>query len=204
MQTRTPFFLSIAAGLLIGIGGSVFLACENRYVGAVLFSVALLSICYQGLFLYTGKIGYIAWQHDRQSITAVVITLAGNLIGTLAAGLSVGVMKPAYVETARTLCEKKLAMAPLQVLIAGVFCGMLMYLAVEIYKSKQTPVGILFCVPVFILSGFEHSIADLFYFFTARIVNGEMAWFLLLVVVGNSVGGMLIPWLKMAAGEKYG
>ena len=204
MQTRTPFFLSIAAGLLIGIGGSVFLACENRYVGAVLFSVALLSICYQGLFLYTGKIGYIAWQHDRQSITAVVITLAGNLIGTLAAGLSVGVMKPAYVETARMLCEKKLAMAPLQVLIAGVFCGMLMYLAVEIYKSKQTPVGILFCVPVFILSGFEHSIADLFYFFTARIVNGEMAWFLLLVVVGNSVGGMLIPWLKMAAGEKHG
>lgn len=204
MQTRTPFFLSIAAGLLIGIGGSVFLACENRYVGAVLFSVALLSICYQGLFLYTGKIGYIAWQHDRQSITAVVITLAGNLIGTLAAGLSVGVMKPAYVETARTLCEKKLTMAPLQVLIAGVFCGMLMYLAVEIYKSKQTPVGILFCVPVFILSGFEHSIADLFYFFTARIVNGEMAWFLLLVVVGNSVGGMLIPWLKMAAGEKHG
>ncbi len=204
MQTRTPFFLSIAAGLLIGIGGSVFLACENRYVGAVLFSVALLSICYQGLFLYTGKIGYIAWQHDRQSITAVVITLVGNLIGTLAAGLSVGVMKPAYVETARTLCEKKLAMAPLQVLIAGVFCGMLMYLAVEIYKSKQTPVGILFCVPVFILSGFEHSIADLFYFFTARIVNGEMAWFLLLVVVGNSVGGMLIPWLKMAAGEKHG
>ena len=204
MQTRTPFFLSIAAGLLIGIGGSVFLACENRYVGAVLFSVALLSICYQGLFLYTGKIGYIAWQHDRQSITAVVITLAGNLIGTLAAGLSVGVMKPAYVETARTLCEKKLAMAPLQVLIAGVFCGMLMYLAEEIYKSKQTPVGILFCVPVFILAGFEHSIADLFYFFTARIVNGEMAWFLLLVVVGNSVGGMLIPWLKMAAGEKHG
>ena len=79
-----------------------------------------------------------------------------------------------------------------------------MYLAVEIYKSKQTPVGILFCVPVFILAGFEHSIADLFYFFTARIVNGEMAWFLLLVVVGNSVGGMLIPWLKMAAGEKHG
>ena len=90
MQIRYPFFLSIAAGILIGIGGSVFLACESRYVGAVLFSVALLSICYQGLYLFTGKIGYIARQHDRQSVIAVLVTLCGNFLGTLASGLAVG------------------------------------------------------------------------------------------------------------------
>ncbi len=49
----------ISAGILISIGGSVFLACDNKYVGAVMFSVALLCICLKGYSLYTGKIGFI-------------------------------------------------------------------------------------------------------------------------------------------------
>lgn len=204
MKLRYPFFLSIAAGILIGIGGSVFLACENRVVGAVLFAVALLSICYLGLYLYTGKIGYVALQHDRQSVAAVAVTLVGNLIGTLASGLAVGYIKPNYVVTAADLCEKKLTMLPGQIFLAGVFCGILMYIAVEVFKSHHTPVGILFCVPVFILAGFEHSVADMFYFFTARMMTGEVFLFLLIVVLGNTVGGMLLPWLKMAAGEEHG
>lgn len=204
MHLRYPFFLSVAAGILIGIGGSVFLACENRVVGAVLFAVALLSICYEGLYLFTGKIGYIALQHDQQSVAAVLVTLLGNLLGTLASGLAVGYVKPAYMETAAAMCAKKLAMAPGQVFLAGVFCGILMFLAVDIFKNAKTPVGILFCVPVFILAGFEHSIADLFYFFTARLISGEMASFLLIVVLGNTVGGMLLPWMKLLAGEQHG
>jgi len=201
---KTPFFLSVAAGLFIGIGGSVFLACDSRYVGAVLFAVALLSICYLGLYLYTGKIGYIAMNHDKASVLAVLVTLCGNFLGTLASGLAVGYVKPAYMETAQAMCETKLLAAPGQVFLAGVFCGILMYTAVELYKSGKTPLGILFCVPVFILAGFEHSVADMFYFFTARLFTGETFLFLLIVVLGNTVGGMLIPWLKLAAGEKNG
>ena len=204
MQIRYPFFLSIAAGILIGIGGSVFLACDSRYVGAVLFSVALLSICYQGLYLFTGKIGYIARQHDRQSVIAVLVTLCGNFLGTLASGLAVGYVKPGYMETAAAMCAKKLAMAPGQIFLAGVFCGILMFLAVDIFKNAKTPVGIVFCVPVFILAGFEHSIADMFYFFTARLFTGEMILFLVIVVLGNTVGGMLLPWMKLLAGEQNG
>lgn len=200
MQIKTPFVLSITAGLYIGIGGAVFLSCDNRVVGAILFSVALLSICYLGLFLFTGKIGYMAVQHDKQSVAAVIVTLVGNIIGTLIAGLLAGYMKPALMETARSLCENKLLLAPMQVVIAGIFCGILMYTAVELFKTNQTPAGIFFCVPVFILAGFEHSIADMYYFFTARMFTGEVFVFLLLVVLGNSIGGMLVPWLKKVAG----
>lgn len=51
------------AGIMIAIGGSVFLACYgdgsvlNRAIGAFFFSIALLCICYKGYSLYTGKIG---------------------------------------------------------------------------------------------------------------------------------------------------
>lgn len=53
-------FYGICAGILIGIGGAVFLASENRVIGAILFSVALICICAKGYSLYTGKVGYLA------------------------------------------------------------------------------------------------------------------------------------------------
>lgn len=201
MQLKAPFFLSVTAGLFIGIGGCVFLSCESKVVGAVLFAVALLSICYLGLFLFTGKIGYIAVQHDRQSVAAVIVTLIGNFIGTLIAGLAAGVYKPALMETAQTLCSGKLLLEPSQALIAGIFCGVMMYTAVELFKTGKNTAGIFFCVPVFILSGFEHSIADMFYFFTARMFTTDVFAFLAIVVVGNTIGGMLVPFMKQLAGD---
>ena len=58
-MVKKDLLYGLAAGILIGIGGTVFLACENKIVGAVLFSVALLCICLRGYALYTGKIGFI-------------------------------------------------------------------------------------------------------------------------------------------------
>ena len=48
------FISGIMSGLLVSIGGTVFLACDSRYVGAVMFAVALLCICYKGYYLFTG------------------------------------------------------------------------------------------------------------------------------------------------------
>ena len=82
-------------------------------------------------------------------------------------------------------------------MIRGFFCGVLMYVAVWVYREKKTVAGILFCIPVFILSGFEHSIADMFYFSLAGTVfQGRSLLFLLLVVLGNSLGGLFIPCLQ--------
>ena len=66
----------IKAGIMIAIGGSVFLACENRYIGAILFSVALLCICLKGYSLFTGKVGYLPENHSKE---AVKILLCGLL-----------------------------------------------------------------------------------------------------------------------------
>ena len=76
-----------------------------------------------------------------------------------------------------------------------------MYLAVAIWKDKKSTLTIFFCVPVFILSGFEHSIADLFYFFAAGEWNGKGILFLLIVLLGNTVGGMLFPLLGKLSGR---
>ena len=194
--------LAFAAGVFISIGGTVFLSCDDRYIGAVLFTVALMSICYLGLYLYTGKIGYLVTAHAKQDVQTILLTLLGNLLGTLTCGLLLPVAKPALTEKAAALCAPKLTMSPLAVLITAFFCGVLMYTAVSIYREKKSPIGILFCVPVFILSGFEHSIADMFYLFAARAFTGRAVLFLVLVVIGNTLGGMLLPALNVWTGGK--
>lgn len=193
---------SIAAGIFIGIGGSVFLAIENKIAGAVFFTVALLCICQLDLLLYTGKIGFLAFDHSQPEIITTAVCLAGNCIGTGLAGTAIRYCRPQVIARAVTMMEDKLAVSFGRTFFTALFCGILMYAAVRIYRERQSLSGILFCVPVFILAGFEHSIADMFYAWTALVGGGRTELFLAVVVLGNTVGGLLIPTLKRIAGEK--
>ena len=191
----------ISAGLMIAIGGSVFLACENRYVGAVMFSVGLLAICYKGYYLFTGKVGFLSEKHGKEEISLVLLCLLGNCIATTIVGWLVRFANPALQTAALTVCEAKLGQTLAQGFVRAIFCGVLMYMAVSIYRDQKSIAGILFCVPVFILAGFEHSIADMFYFAASGIVSFRAFVYLWVIVLGNSVGGMLLPKLN-AAGKK--
>ena len=187
----------ILAGIMIAIGGSIFLACENRVVGAVLFSVALLTICIKGYSLYTGKIGFIPEKHGKEEFSVLLLGLLGNAIATILCGFVIRFALPNLGDVAETICLSKLAQPFLSTLVRGTFCGILMYVAVSIYRDKQSVIGILFCIPVFILAGFEHSIADIFYFAASGIKSLEAFGFLWTVVLGNTIGGMLMPALAM-------
>ena len=194
---RRDLIDGVLAGFLVSIGGAVLLSCDNRYAGAFLFCIALLTICWFGFNLYTGKVGFLAKDHSKAALSTAYIGLLGNFLGTLLAGLLVFWAVPALREAALAACEKRLGQLPLQTLLRGFFCGVLMYVAVWVYREKKTVVGILFCIPVFILSGFEHSIADMFYFAVSGIVSLKAFVFLWLVIIGNALGAMLLPALQL-------
>ena len=187
----------ICAGILISIGGSVYLACDNKYIGAVLFTVALLCICLKGYSLYTGRIGFIVETHDKEYFGGLTLGLLGNAIGTAGCGYAIRLALPKLGEAAQTLCTGKLDQSFAQTLIRGIFCGVLMYLAVSDYKEKNNVIGVIFCIPVFILAGFEHSIADLFYFAASDIVSLQAFGFIWTVILGNSIGAVILPLLMM-------
>ncbi len=192
----------IFAGILISIGGAVYLSCDNKYVGAVLFSVALLCICYQGYSLYTGKICYIPQKHGKEEFSVLLTGLLGNVLATTVCGYALRYAIPKIGEAALISCNAKLQQDFGQTLIRAIFCGILIFLAVDIFRNHKTPLGILFCIPVFILSGFEHSVADMFYFASSGIVSLNAFAFIMVVILGNSIGGALIPTLKLVAGGK--
>ena len=115
-------FSGILAGLLISIGGTVFLSCSDKVVGSVAFTIGLLAVCYYGANLYTGRIGYLFDKHDKEALTDLVFGLLGNLIATTLCGLLLGPMKG---ESAVALCGGKLTQAPLETLLRAAFCGIL-------------------------------------------------------------------------------
>ncbi len=193
----------ILAGILIAIGGGVYLSCDNKYAGAVLFSIALLCICMKGYSLYTGKICYIPADHSKNAVSVLLLGLLGNLIATFVCGYALRYALPNIGDAALKACTAKLTQNFLQTLIRAVFCGILIYLAVDIFRREKTITGIIFCIPVFILSGYEHSIADMFYFAASGIVSLKACGFIWTVILGNTVGGILIPLLSRI-GEKNG
>ncbi len=192
--------LSFAAGVFIGIGGTVYLSCENKVVGAVLFAVGLMAICQLGMMLFTGKIGYIVNAHTKLDVLQTLFCLIGNAIGTCVSGLVIGLCRPALPAIAEAMTDTKLTQPLYLVFLSAIFCGILMYTAVAIYKEKGTIAGIVFCVPVFILCGFEHSIADMAYFWIGRNGGFAAVIFTIVVILGNAVGGCVVPVLKRLAG----
>ena len=195
----------LMAGILISIGGSVYLACADKVIGAVFFSVALLCICFKGYSLFTGKVGFLPEKCDKEALSVLFSGLLGNTVGTIACGYLLRFAVPNIGAAAEVLCAAKLENQALwQTLVRALFCGILMYLAVSIYRDRQTPLAIIFCIPVFILSGFEHSIADMYYFAASGIVSLRAFLFLVIVIAGNAAGGVLLPLLAKigSRGEK--
>ena len=184
------------SALMISIGGSVFLACENRYVGAALFSVALFTICLMQFNLYTGKIGFMVNSHKKEDFKALLFGLLGNFLGCIIFGLLIRVGIPSIAKTAEIVSSAKLEQ------IRAFFCGVLMYVAVWSYREKSSVIGIFVCIPVFILSGFEHSIADMFYLSAGGFFNFNALLYIFLIVIGNSVGGMFIPAVQKLVNYK--
>lgn len=192
------FLEAVLAGISIAIGGIIYLSLDNKVIGALMFTVGLYGIVLNGLYLYTGKIGYLVEQEDKKSYLGLLLTTwLGNLAGTMLAAAAVSVTRIRGIsEKAAGLCDTKLADTPGSVFVLAIFCGILMYVAVDGFREKGNPLILFLCVSVFILSSFEHCVANMFYFAAAGAWSGKTIIYLILMTLGNSVGGMLIPAVK--------
>ena len=202
---KNAFLNSLLAGVFISVGGTVFVSLAStghKIEGAIFFAIALLSICMLGLYLFTGKVGYMVEDHSKNAFLALLCGLGGNYIASTLFGVMLSYALPSVQVFAKGMCETKLSLNPVGAFLLAFMCGILMYTAVHIYKLHKSIAGIIFCVPVFILCGFEHSIADMFYFAVARAFSFKYVLFILLVILGNALGGMLVPFVKKFTAEK--
>lgn len=180
------FIKSIYAGCMIGVGGIVYLSIENKFLGALLFSFGLLTIVTQGFWLYTGKIGFVK---KIDELFDMAITILGNFAGTLIMAL---LCKASHLTiNSMELVGKKLDNNILHIFILSMFCGVMMYLAIDNYNKAKNIVFIIAPVMIFILSGFEHSIANMFYFNLAAQYNFKSLGYIFVMLLGNGIGAKL-------------
>lgn len=183
---------------MIAIGGTVFLSIENKVIGASLFSIGLFGVLIYNLNLYTGKIGYLITNFNLKYVKELAITIIGNFIGACSVGFILR-----YTRIYDNIYSKVLILANtklndnlLSIFILSIFCGLLMYFAVNGFK-KQTDFGkylvVYLGVAVFILCGFEHCIANMYYFSVADIWSLKTLGYTGIMVLGNSVGSFIIP-----------
>lgn len=191
MEKAQILIKSVYAGFMIGIGGIVYLSVEDKIIGSLLFSFGLLTIVTQGFSLYTGKIGFIETWKELPDILIIVI---GNFIGTWIvaqiahmAGLAIN---------SQELVHKKLEHTLPSVLFLSIFCGIMMYLAIDNYNKSKNIIFIIAPVMIFILSNFEHSVANMFYFNLANIYSPKSFCYLFLMVIGNGIGANLFDKIK--------
>lgn len=181
-------FKSILAGMLISFAGIIYLECENKIIGAFLFSIGLIGVISLNANLYTGKVGYI---NSKKSFTDVIIILIFNIITAYIIGFI-------YKQTIKTEINPmltRLEKSYFDLFFDSVICGVLIYLAVELYKKTSKWLVVIICVMGFILSGMEHSIADAFYFGVSDF-EFESLIVLLIIIFGNGFGSLLIRKLQ--------
>ncbi len=201
--TGKIFINAVLAGLFIGMAGTVYLCTPNPIAGAFLFAFGLMTIVCYGFKLYTGAIGYLVnMGRETGAYLGTLLTIwLGNFAGCWLVGTLIRHSRSYAMLSDRVsgIVHAKLNDSWSSLLILAVFCGILMYLAVETYRRKDDfpPIfrfaAVFLCVAVFILSGFEHCVANMYYFSVAGAWNGESLCAILLMTLGNSIGGWLLP-----------
>ena len=106
-------------------------------------------------------------------------------------------IQTAQEQTAAAFTAARLDGSLLSLFVLGIFCNLLMFFGVDGYKNIKHDVGkyiVLFLsISLFILCGFEHCVADMFYFAAARMITGETMLRLAVITAGNMVGSVLLP-----------
>lgn len=200
------FIRAIYAGICIGVGGIIYLMCPYKTLGAFLFAIGLLTILLYKFKLFTGMVGY-ALENKPSYIIDLLIVWFGNLCGTY---LVAWLIRNTRLTFNLEFVETKLTDTWYSLLILGVFCGLLMFIGVACFKyCKRTADSVfavvmpVLCVAVFILAGFEHCVADMFYFaLSGRLSDGVSS--LLIITAGNTIGGLLIPVVNLIKEPKNG
>ena len=188
---------AVLAGACIAFGGVAFLSVENSVLGALFFTAGLFCVCTFGLKLFTGKVCYV-FKNGRGYALELPVVWLGNFAGTMIVAALVRLSRIAAISArAAEMCAVKLGDTLPSLFILGIMCNIFIYIAVEGFNEGRGELGkylaLFFGVTVFILCSYEHCVADMFYFSAAGMWSGKAFGRIVIITLGNAVGGVLFP-----------
>lgn len=175
---------SLLSGILIGLGAAGYLAVGG-IPGAIIFAFGLIGVVLTGVPLYTGKAGVLK---GDESWTLIGIWF-WNVMGCILIGLLVKYAgSDTSITNAMTIVDGRFEAGWVKGLLRSIGCGLIIDLSVYQFRKSGSLIPILFGVPLFILCGFYHSIADVVYLTVSWNRNPEIYWYYPVIVIGNYIG----------------
>ena len=199
-------FVTFTLGTPLNAAGSPML----KAVQAFAFAAALSLVIMAGAELFTGNNmvlgsasfnGCIPW---GKTVKAWILCYVGNILGSLlgVAGFQLtGVPKGDIGAYFAQVAAAKMSLTPVQLLVRGIFCNILVCLAVWCALKMKSESGklimVFWCIFVFMICGFEHSVANMSILAVGLLNAGDAAvsiggyfYNLLFVTIGNMIGGV--------------
>jgi formate/nitrite transporter len=191
------FILAILAGAFIGLGAEFCTLTItdtnlgfgiNKLLGGIVFSLGLILVVIAGAELFTGNnLIIVAWVNGKLSLGRLmrnwVIVYLGNLVGSLATALLMYMTRQWTFSgyhvgvTAINIANSKVNLAFGEAMARGILCNALVCLAVWLCMSARSVVdkilAIVFPITAFVASGFEHSIANMYFIPMGMLLKGE-------------------------------
>lgn len=160
--------------------------------GAVTFAWGLIVIVQMKLKLYTGAAGF--FKNDKEFFRLWYI-LFGNVVGCVfTAFLFAGA--PGIREAAAAIIMKRLSITAFDNFLLAIGCGMIMTIAVYFVnrRGKYRYLPLLFGIPLFIICGFPHCIADAFYIAIADFS----------LLGADALSAAIVTWIGVVLGNFIG
>lgn len=190
------------AGIIIGLGAAANLLIGGL-PGAVIFSFGLLMICALQYDLFTGKVG--ATILGEYKLGKLIAAFSFNFAGVLLVNLLLlfSPLCPTLVEKATVITQVRLNNPWYANIGLGILCGICVQLSVDGWKATKHPLPVMLPVVVFVMCGFNHCIADMFYItYGAKNLNYIPIFE---TAIGNIIGAALLVadrWWQVHVGRK--
>ena len=197
--------MTLMSGGMIGICSTSSLVASGvlngKFIGAILFSLGMFVILAFEMKLFTGLIPDLP-HAKAKNLWKLPVCLIGNFIGVLAVYLLVTQISngEAVKEAGASLIGKKLDKDnwALGALSSSILCGILIAISVlsvhhSHKKGLSANVGVMFPIIVFVFCGFDHSIANMFYFYCLGEFSWRVVGYIALSILGNVIGGLILP-----------
>lgn len=178
---------SVLAGVAISIGCIAYLSTGSAWV----FPIGLFIVCSFGLNLFTGNVSFA----KHEDLPNLLIILVGNMVGAFIMGVLTRYFKPDLVNDTVVIAYNKIKEG-YRLIPLAMLCNALIFVGVALYHQEDLLAvirlfGLYFATGIFVVCGFEHCIANTFYFALARTNAYYAIPYLIINVLFNAVGGIL-------------
>ena len=196
---------SMMCGFYISLGAIVYLIIPDKIVGGIFFALGIFLVLNFNKFLFTRVVPLLPISDDFKPIDAV-FALVGNSIGAFITAVLISltrIMDKIEIPI-HDLVEIKLQDNLISLFVMAIFCGILVGYAV--YFSRKYEKGsfaqifyVWLYISAFVFCGFDHIVANSFYFSAYGLEFGfslSMILPFIVVAIGNTVGGLLLGFVE--------